>query len=321
MPALPRMSHSFQFTIEQTDAGRRLDEFLASRFGSLSRMRIANVIEAGACQINGDHARAGYRLAAGDALDVSFDEGAPTAMTPEPIPLEVIYEDDQVIVVVKPAGMLVHPTLSVKSGTLANALAYHLNKLRIEGGRWTIAPASTGIDSESVVRPGMVHRLDRSTSGLIVLAKTPRALTVLSRHFRKRLVEKRYVALVEGGVEEEAGSISAPIGRDPDQRPRWRVMDGGRHAETKFRVLERMAQATLLELEPVTGRTNQLRIHCAHIGHPIIGDEMYGNSMETRLCLHAASLAFHHPVGGEWMEFTSPMPDEFKSIVDQNRER
>jgi 23S rRNA pseudouridine1911/1915/1917 synthase len=325
------MSHSFQFTIEQTDAGRRLDEFLASRFGSLSRMRIANEIEAGACHINGDLGRAGYRLAVGDSLDVSFDDGAPTAMTPEPIPLEVIYEDEQVIVVVKPAGMLVHPTLSVKSGTLANALAYHLNKVRIEGGRWTIAPAFPLVDSEPVVRPGMIHRLDRSTSGLIVLAKTPRALTVLSRHFRKRLVEKRYVALVDGGVEEQAGSISAPIGRDPDQRPRWRVMDGGRHAETKFRVLERMAQATLLELEPVTGRTNQLRIHCAYIGHPIIGDEMYGSCADVqpgsrntetmmRLCLHASSLAFHHPVSGEWLEFTSPLPDDFSVMVERYRD-
>jgi 23S rRNA pseudouridine1911/1915/1917 synthase len=314
------MSHSIQFTIEQLDAGRRLDEFLASRFGSLSRMRIANVIGEGACRINGGLARAGYRLVVGDSLDVSFDEGAPTAMTPEPIPLEIVYEDDQVIVVVKRAGMLVHPTLSVKSGTLANALAYHLNKSRIEGGRWTIAPAHPLADAEPVVRPGMIHRLDRSTSGLIVLAKTPRALTVLSRHFRKRLVEKRYLALVVDSVEEEAGSISAAIGRDPDQQPRWRVMDGGRHAETKFRVLERMAQATLLELEPVTGRTNQLRIHCAYIGHPIVGDEMYGckDDREMRLCLHASSLSFHHPVGGEWMEFTSPMPGDFKRIVDRN---
>ena len=335
------MSHSFQFKIEQADSGRRLDEFFAARFGGLSRMRIANLIEAGACLVNGAVARAGYHVLAGDAVDVTFDDGAPTSMTPEPIPLEIVYEDEHLITVVKAAGMLVHPTLGVKTGTLANALAYHLNKTRIDDGGWTIeclasAPASA-IDLQSVARPGIVHRLDRATSGLMVIAKTPRALAVLSRHFRKRLVQKGYRALVNGVVEEESGSISAPIGRDPDLRPRWRVRQGGRHAETKFKVIERMTGATLLELEPVTGRTNQLRIHCAHIGHAIVGDEMYSNlkglvpedqspvpqaAMEVtqrdmRLCLHASSLAFHHPVNGGWMEFASPLPVDIVSIVDR----
>jgi 23S rRNA pseudouridine1911/1915/1917 synthase len=340
------MSHSFQFQIELRDAGQRLDEFFASRFGSLSRMRIANLIEAGACLVNGAVGRAGYRILTGDSVEVCFDDGAPTAMSPEPIPIEVIHEDEHVIVVVKPAGMLVHPTMSVKTGTLANALAHHLNRSRIEDGRWKIEHRdlvkpdsidlrSSILDSQPVTRPGMVHRLDRATSGLIVIAKTPRALTVLSRHFRKRLVEKRYLALVRGNVEEEAGSISSPIGRDADQRPRWRVMESGKSAETRFKVLERMGRATLLELEPVTGRTNQLRIHCAHIGHPIIGDEMHGDCesriadcesedtsprSEIRLCLHASSLAFHHPAGGEWMEFTAPVPSDVSRIVDQFRD-
>jgi 23S rRNA pseudouridine1911/1915/1917 synthase len=348
------MTHSFQFNIEQPDAGQRLDEFLASRFGSLSRMRIANLIEAGACVVNGAVGRAGYRILKSDSVEVSFDDGAPTAMSPEPIPLEVIHEDEHVIVVVKPAGMLVHPTMSVKTGTLANALAYHLNKPRIEEGRWRMEdlalgspksfdPRSSILNPQLVIRPGMVHRLDRATSGLIVIAKSSRALTVLSRHFRKRLVEKRYLALVRGNVEEEAGSISAPIGRDADQRPRWRVMEGGKSAETRFKVLERTGRATVLELEPVTGRTNQLRIHCAHIGHPIVGDEMHGNcesriadcesedlrigdqseirdlQSAIRLCLHASRLAFHHPAGGEWMEFTSPLPADIVETVESYR--
>ena len=363
------MTHSFQFNIEQPDVGQRLDEFFASRFGSLSRMRIANLIGAGACLVNGAVGRAGYRIIKGDSVEVSFDDGAPTAMSPEPIPLEVIHEDDHVIVVVKPAGMLVHPTMSVKTGTLANALAYHLNRefyassgFRVPGSGFERAPANHHLDPNfeletrnpelwtpvhgqphSLKRPGMVHRLDRATSGLIVIAKTLRALSVLSRHFRKRLVEKRYLALVHGNVEEEIGSVRAPIGRDADQRPRWRVMEGGKSAETRFKVLERMGRATLLELEPVTGRTNQLRIHCAHIGHPIIGDELHGNCgfriaacefEETsfrveerhseignsrsaiRLCLHASSLAFHHPAGGEWMEFTSPLPADIVETVE-----
>src|SRR6267142_840099 len=227
-------SHSFRFQIELPDAGQRLDEFFASRFGSLSRMRIANLIGAGACLVNGATGRAGYRILTGDSVEVSFDDGAPTAMSPEPIPLEIIREDEHLIVVVKPAGMLVHPTMSVKTGTLANALAYHLNKPRIEDGGWKIENRALGPDesidprsslnSQPVIRPGMVHRLDRATSGLMVIAKTQRALTVLSRHFRKRLVEKQYLAWVRGIVEEEAGLISAPIGRDPDQRPHWRVI-------------------------------------------------------------------------------------------------
>ena len=357
------MIHCFQFHIEQSDAGQRLDEFFASRLGSLSRMRIANLIEAGACLVNGTAARAGYRILSGDFVELSFDDGAPTAMSPEPIPLEIIHEDEHLVVVVKPAGMLVHPTMSVKSGTLANALAYYLNRSRIEDGGWRMedggSPPSSILDARSsildapssildppssilsnqpVIRPGLVHRLDRATSGLIVIAKTPRALTVLSRHFRKRLVDKRYLALVSGDVEEEVGAINAPIGRDPDQQPHWRVMESGKSAETRFKILERLGRATLLELEPVTGRTNQLRIHCAHMGHPIIGDEMHGDcesrmsifELKTedqsepqqfviRLCLHASSLAFHHPGGGEWMEFASPLPAGFIRIVDQLR--
>jgi 23S rRNA pseudouridine1911/1915/1917 synthase len=343
------MRHSYQFVIEQSDSGQRLDEFFASRFGSLSRMRIASLIEAGACVVNGAMGRAGYHILTGDSVEVSFDDGTSTAMSPEPIPLEIIREDEHVIVVVKPAGLLVHPTMSVKTGTLANALAYHLNRPRIEDGGWKIENLALGpnesidsrsstLNSQPVIRPGIVHRLDRATSGLMVIAKTQRALTVLSRHFRKRLVEKRYLAWVRGVVEEEPGSISAPIGRDPDQRPHWRVIESGKPAETRFKVLERMPRATLLELEPVTGRTNQLRIHCAYIGHPIVGDEMHdccglqitdcGLKTEEhqsairdpqsamRLCLHAWKLAFHHPASGEWLEFKAPVPDDIATTVD-----
>ena len=264
--------------------------------------------------------------------------------------------------------MLVHPTMSVKTGTLANALAYHLNRSRIEDGGLRIEdggsrvasatessreridpvssildPQSSSVDSRPVIRPGIVHRLDRATSGLIVIAKTPRALTVLSNHFRRRLVEKRYLALVHGVVGEDAGSIAAPIGRDADERPHWRVTQSGRAAETRFTVLERFQRGTLLELEPVTGRTNQLRIHCAHIGHPIVGDDIHcglqiadcelgSESSDSvrqseirnpksamRLCLHAWKLAFHHPANGEWVEFASPVPDDFSAIIDRHR--
>src|SRR5215510_6813515 len=321
------MLHRFNFHIEETEAGQRLDDFLADRFGSLSRMRIANLIEAGAATVNDEKARAGYRILPGEYVELMFEDDAPTAMTPEPTPLEVCYEDEHLIVVVKPAGLLVHPTMNVKRGTLVNALTYHFNKARIDEGRWTIedlaAIQSESVDkrssiagSRSVVRPGLVHRLDRETSGLMVVAKTDRAVTVLSRHFRKRLVEKTYLALVSGVIDEDSGSIEAPIGRDPDREPRWRVMAEGRIAQTKFKVVERLAAATLVELEPVTGRTNQLRIHCAHVGHPIIGDRMHGQNQEfeIRLCLHASRLAFHHPANGDWMVLTSAAPYQMQSI-------
>ncbi|HKA17884.1 MAG TPA: RluA family pseudouridine synthase [Blastocatellia bacterium] len=324
------MLHRFNFHIEETEAGQRLDDFLADRFGSLSRMRIANLIEAGAATVNDEKARAGYRILPGEYVELMFEDDAPTAMTPEPTPLEVCYEDEHLIVVVKPAGLLVHPTMNVKRGTLVNALTYHFNKARIDEGRWTVKDLaaiqrepvdqrSSIVDSQSVIRPGLVHRLDRDTSGLMVVAKTDRAMTVLSRHCRRRLVEKRYLGLVSGRIDAESGSIEAPIGRDPEQEPHWRVIDTGKPAHSKFKVVDRFPRATLIELEPVTGRTNQLRIHCAYIGHPIIGDQMHGGNQETerRLCLHASRLSFHHPANGNWMELTSPTPDQMQSIVSR----
>jgi 23S rRNA pseudouridine1911/1915/1917 synthase len=373
------MNHRYEFRIAHEDAGRRLDEFLASRFGSLSRMRIANLIAAGSCLINHISYFAGHRIADGDLVEISFDEGAPGAMIPEPIPLEILYEDEHLVVVVKPAGTLVHPTRSVKSGTLANALAYHLNraffdtaderglvdeqsvdewgsalnvKSAILDRRSSIGGAAHG-EAHSLVRPGFVHRLDRATSGLMVVAKSERALSRLSSHFHRRLIEKRYQALVHGNIREDQGAITAPIGRDPNRRPRWWVMESGKAAETRFRVVERFDRATLVELEPVTGRTNQLRIHCCYYGHPIIGDDLYQEVVSgqwsvvsdeprihgvpttsgeptdhwppttdhysSRLCLHAYRLAFHHPATGDWKEFTSPLPVDFISRLNMIR--
>jgi 23S rRNA pseudouridine1911/1915/1917 synthase len=320
------------FEVGDWEAGTRLDEFLASRLSGLSRMRIGTLLDQGACCVNQTPAPAGYHIARGDRIEVAFDEALPTAMTPEAIPLEIIHEDEHIIVLVKPAGMLVHPTMSVKTGTLLNGLAYHLNLSRMperepsESTKPDIEfsnPLSTVESPETIIRPGLVHRLDRATSGLMVIAKTQRALSTLSRHFHKRKVEKRYLALVRGVIVEESCEITAPIGRDPDSRPRWRVLEGGREAQTRLEVRARYPETTLVELEPVTGRTNQLRIHCAHLGHPIVGDEMYDGgpgeltgelkSERARLCLHAWRLGFHHPASGTWMEFNSDAsPEEFR---------
>lgn len=326
------MSQSFQFQITEQDAGRRLDEFLESRFGGLSRIRIANLVSAGVCTINKIAAQRGWRVAAGDLVEIAFDEGATTAMEPEVVPLEILHEDEHLIVIVKPAGLLVHPTLNVKRGTLVNALAYHFNRDFYNNQPSKITTPAHG-QQHWLARPGLPHRLDRATSGLMVIARTDQALSRLSRHFQRRLVEKRYLALADGRMSEDEGEITAPIGRDDERRPRWWVTENGKTAVTRFNVRERFDQATLVELEPVTGRTNQLRIHCAYYGHAILGDELYSTAAgkgtddtpqitdrhPARLCLHAWRLAFHHPANGEWMQFTSPFPNEIAQFIDALR--
>ena len=342
------MSQSFEFRIAAEDAGRRLDEFLASRFGGLSRLRLQNLVKAGACRINDAVMPAGWRLAAGDVVKVTVDDAPPTAMEPEALPLDILYEDEQIIVVVKPAGLLVHPNKGAKRGTLANALAYHLNRDYYDAAARLVTP--THGEAHQLTRPGLIHRLDRATSGVMVVAKSQRALSLLSRHFSRRLVEKRYLALVAGRVAEDAGQWQAPIARRADQLPHWWVSEGGKPSVTNFTVRERFGGATLLELEPVTGRTNQLRIHAAYFGHPIIGDELYPGRGDTatrgrgeregderteqqettdarnatpgaasRLCLHAWRLAFHHPADGEWREFVAPLPEDFAGLLDRLR--
>jgi 23S rRNA pseudouridine1911/1915/1917 synthase len=308
------------FRVSEVDAGNRLDDYLASEIGWLSRIRIGTLIASGHCLVNGVPARPGKKMLAGDSVELTEPDGPPTAMTPEPMRLEILHEDAHLLVVVKPAGMLVHPTIAVKRGTLANGLVYHLNRdlfSRLPGERDGDGGNAAAERAGSIIRPGIVHRLDKATSGLMLIAKTPQALSVLSSHFRRKLVQKRYLALVRGRIGEDTRVILAPIGRDPDRRPQWGVLPEGKPSETRLRVLDRRADATLVELEPVTGRTNQLRIHCAFIGHPIVGDFWYGacagsgtlgadqeeNRVGSTLFLHAWRLGFHHPAGGEWMDF------------------
>ncbi len=305
------MAQSFRFTIAADEARKRLDEFLASRFGALSRMKIASLIEKGWCRVNREKKLHGYRLLEGDEIEIDIEPDSQTAMLPERLPLEIIYEDDYILIAVKAAGVLVHPTMNVRTGTLANALAYHLNRDFFESSR-----AAAHGQEHTLVRPGLVHRLDRATSGLMVVAKTQRALSVLSRHFHRRLVEKRYLAVVTGAPPESEGRVNAPLGRNPDLRPQWGVMETGKPSETRYRRLESRGAATLLELEPVTGRTNQLRIHCAYAGFPILGDDLYGGEPGARLCLHASRLALNHPATGERLEFFSPLPGDIRILLD-----
>jgi 23S rRNA pseudouridine1911/1915/1917 synthase len=227
-------------------------------------------------------------------------------MRPENIPLDIVFEDEHLVVVNKPAGMLVHPTNRDKNGTLLNALVYHLNISNAEDGTRSAFGPIRGPHSP-FTRPGLVHRLDKQTSGLIVIAKSVRVHRSLARQFQRKYVEKKYLALVDGKVAEEIGTITAAIGRFADLK-RWDLKEGGKSAQTRFWVRDRFGDMTLLELEPVTGRTNQLRIHCASIGHPIIGDEARGGRPFARLCLHAWKLSIRHPVTRQDLAFKC-LPD------------
>jgi len=304
------MAENLQFKVDETIKRNRLDKFLFERITSVSKMHLRNLIQSNECRVNGEIKAAGYHLSLDDFVEIKVDTAIETAMKPEALPLEIVYEDEEIIVVDKAAGMLVHPSLGQKSGTLLNALSYYLN------GKSAKQKQSEKNSPElKIIRPILVHRLDRQTSGLMVIAKTSRAARILSAHFQRKLIEKKYFAAVHGIVAKDAGIINAPIGRFSEEKL-WNVKADGKSAETIFNVLQRFSDKTLLELEPVTGRTNQLRIHCAYIGCPIIGDEKYGGLKFSRLCLHAAKLNFYHPNGNKRMEFTSEIPLEINLLLE-----
>jgi 23S rRNA pseudouridine1911/1915/1917 synthase len=289
------MTDRFEFQIKAKYHKFRLDDFLYAEFPHLSRMYLRELVRDGNCDVNGVHENRGYVLRSNDFVEIFVDRARQTSLQPEDLPLEIIFEDADLLVVDKPSGMLVHPTVRIRSGTLLNAVAHHLNT-----------------DGAGIFRRGgLVHRLDKDTSGLVVIAKTLRAHRILARHFQRKLVEKTYVAVVAGGIGPDSGSIEAPIGRFPELRV-WAVKDDGKPSVSNYRVVRRPAGATVVELEPVTGRTNQLRIHMAHIGHPIVGDVKYGGPEFPRLCLHARTLGFNHPVSGEHIALTAEPPPEME---------
>ncbi|MFN0110178.1 MAG: RluA family pseudouridine synthase [Blastocatellia bacterium] len=312
MPDLDPEKLSFEFTAG-TDK-TRLDDFVARELPKISLTRIRRLIAEADVLVNGQASLKGSRLADGDKVSVKIFTAEKSSGTPEAIPLEILYEDDSLIVVNKPVGLLVHPSHSEKSGTLLNGLAYHFWK-------------TTG----GAIRPGLIHRLDRNTSGVIVLAKNERAHRTLSKHFRERWVKKIYLALVSGRVEQDTGEIDAPIGskEGKDVWPRWQVMneaEGGKSARTIYKVLRRFAAHTLLELEPQTGRTHQLRIHCNLIGHPIVGDPIYRSALSEpdalatqhqikNHLLHASRLIFRHPAGGKELNIEAPMPGQMRDVI------
>jgi 23S rRNA pseudouridine1911/1915/1917 synthase len=314
------VSNELQFlTVSPDAAGARLDAFVAGQIDGISRTRIQRAIEDGDVLVNDRAAKSSYRTRAGDRVEIDLPEPPPVTLLPEPIPLEIVYEDDDLIVVDKPAGLVVHPGAGQESGTLANALVYHFNELSGTAGR---------------IRPGIVHRIDKDTSGLLVVAKNDIAHEKLSDQFRNREVFKLYVTLVYGRVSRQDGEIEARLGRSPHNRTRMAVLRGGagREAHTLFEVADRYPEFTLLKVQIKTGRTHQIRVHMAHIGHPVVGDATYdGGRLNTvrdsiikreiqrlrRQFLHSAQLAFMHPRTGERLEFSSPMPPELLGFLSK----
>jgi 23S rRNA pseudouridine1911/1915/1917 synthase len=311
------------FSLNSRDAGQRLDQYLASILTDLSRSRIQQLILDGCVSVNDQKLKPSYKLKPGDRVDVRMPPATTTQFSPEPIPLEIIYEDEDLIVINKPAGLVVHPGAGIGAGTLANALAYHFQQLSSGSGP---------------LRPGIVHRLDKDTSGLLVVAKNDVVHERLAAQWRRREVEKTYVGLVYGIPTSTQGRIDAPLGRHPFHRIKMAVRpeNKGRPALTVYRVTETFSDAALLELQLKTGRTHQIRVHLAHIHHPIVGDEVYGAGYKTKIkdpvvrdaidqlgrhFLHAATLRFQHPRTQHHLEFQSDPPPELHQLLNLLRSR
>ena len=304
------MSRQLLITITEKEAGQRLDLFLAVRFEQHSRARLQLWLKEGRFQVNGQSAKASRKLKTGDTVSGECPEDIPPVLVPENLPLHILYEDESLLVLEKPSGMVVHPGAGVRSGTLAHALLHY---------------AGTSLSHIDTLRPGIVHRLDKETSGLLLIARNDQAHQRLATQFQSREVEKIYLALVYGLLRRKQGEIDTPIGRDRWNRTRMSLRSRqARPALTRYQVLEERGHYSLLQVRILTGRTHQIRVHLAALGHPVVGDKTYGSRRVRvnlgpcpcqRLFLHAAILAFHHPDTGQLMHFESPLPPDLAQIL------
>jgi 23S rRNA pseudouridine1911/1915/1917 synthase len=304
-----------------TQGGERLDRFLAARLENTSRSQVQRWIEQELVAVNGQSAKASRRLEAGDVVTVVVPNEERMNLQPWHTPLAIVYEDIECAVVDKVAGMVVHPATSHRQDTLVNALL----------ARYPELAEMVDLDTVAGRRPGIVHRLDRDTSGLIVVARTAQARSVLQRQFKERCVEKVYLALLHGRLtlsEGDHGAIDLPIGRDRRNRQRMAVVQGGRQAITQYAIRSYLLARhgvresyTLVQVRLCTGRTHQIRVHFAHIGHPVVGDRVYGRRKLHIACprqfLHAFRLGFHRPSDGQWLTFESPLPPDLERVLDQ----
>ncbi|MFH1651997.1 MAG: RluA family pseudouridine synthase [Chloroflexota bacterium] len=296
------MSETFQLIAEAS--GERLDLFVTAHCVELSRTQVQKLVSAGHVTVNGAPGKASFRLTAGDRVNVTVPPAPPSPLVPESVPLHILYEDADLLVLDKPPGMAVHPAPGHPEHTLVNAvLAYFPGLAEVNASR----------------RPGIVHRLDKDTSGVMLVAKNSRAQRELERQFKERTVRKSYLVLVRGKLEPPQGAIEAAIGRDPANRQRMAVVRGGREARTRYEVRRYLPGFTLLEVFPETGRTHQIRVHLRAIGFPVAGDATYGvkHPKLSRQFLHAHRLGFNLPSTGEFVEFTAELPEDLKGALEE----
>ncbi len=300
-------STRIEFLVSKTDAKLRLDRFLVKQLPEYSRSRLQQLIRAGLVRLNGAISRPRQVVRSGDKVELTEPPLEKIESQPEPIPLDILFDDDDLIVINKPAGLVVHPGAGHRAGTLVNALLHHCTTLSGIGGK---------------ERPGIVHRLDKETSGCLVVAKSDAAHWELSKQFAERTVEKIYLALVAGKLRKTTGVIEEKIGRHPVHRQRMSVAASrGRAARTEYRVVGSGDQASLVECRLHSGRTHQIRVHLHHLGHPVLGDKVYGARSAKdfpRQMLHAWKLGFRHPTTGEWKNFEAPLPNDFNQAIAAN---
>lgn len=298
--------------IESGTFGKRLDVFLAEVLGDFTRSRIQKLIARGCITVNGDIVRSNYKLREGDIVEVEVPEAKETQIQAEDIPLDIVYEDEHMLVVNKPQGMVVHPAAGNYDGTLVNALMAHCGH------------NLSGINGE--IRPGILHRIDKDTSGLLLVAKNDRAHLGLSEQIKEHSLTREYLALVHGNIKEDSGTINAPIGRDEKDRKKMTITQkNSKDAVTHFFVLERFDKYTFIRCRLETGRTHQIRVHMSKKGHPIVGDPVYGVKKEefklNGQLLHAHMIGYKHPITGEYMEFSRPVPEYFEEVLEKLRRK
>lgn len=295
---------------EKDETGKRIDVYISRFRDDLSRSQVQKLITDGKVTVNGKNIKSNYRLREKDIIDIEIPDPEPLDIEAEDISLNILYEDSDVIVIDKPQGMVVHPAPGHYSGTVVNALMYHCKD------------SLSGING--CMRPGIVHRIDMNTSGIIVAAKSDAAHKSLAVQFAEHSINRRYRAIVVGNIKEDTLTVDKPIGRNPRDRKKMAVVEGGKRAVTHFTVLERFGKYTYIEASLETGRTHQIRVHMAYFGHPLLGDNIYGSEKQPYKLmgqvLHAGVLGFVHPATGEYMEFRSEVPEYFEKLLERFRE-
>ena len=299
-----------RLTVSPEEAGVRIDKYLAEQLPDITRSYLQKLLKDGSVQMNGKPVKASTKTAAGAVIELTIPEPEEPEILPEDIPLDILYEDSDVILINKPKDMVVHPAAGHYTGTLVNALMYHCKG------------DLSGING--VLRPGIVHRIDKDTTGVLIVCKNDKAHNALAEQLKEHSITRKYRAIVCGNLKEDEGTVDAPLGRHPQDRKKMAIVrTGGKRAVTHYRVLKRFGNYTYIECQLETGRTHQIRVHMASLGHPLLGDEVYGRvkspfKLEGQT-LHAMVLGFIHPTTGEYMEFEAPLPEYFEKLLEKLR--